>query len=122
MSCAFGPSVPAKPLAPKAIVILCAAPDEEVGARLARGLVDAELAACVNVITAMRSFYRWEGEVHDEAEVQLVIKTRASLFDAVRRWLEAHHPYEIPEVVSLSIGEGNAAYLEWLERQTRGGG
>jgi len=100
-----------------ALVILCTAPNGEVGAALARGLVDAQLAACVNLIDGVRSFYRWQGKVEDDAEVQLVIKTRASRLDAVKAWIADHHPYDEPEVLALPVGGGSAGYLGWIGEQ-----
>ncbi|HEY8427476.1 MAG TPA: divalent-cation tolerance protein CutA [Sandaracinaceae bacterium] len=101
------------------ILVLCTAPDAEVGAKLARGLVEARLAACVNVVPGLRSFYVWKGEVHDEPEVQLLVKTRRSRFDALSAWIAEHHPYEVPEIVALPIEAGAKSYLDWLEEQTR---
>lgn len=100
------------------LVILCTAPDAEVGATLARGLVDARLAACVNLVPGLRSFYRWEGAVHDDPEVQLLIKTREERFDAVAAWIDEHHPYDVPELIALPIAKGSGAYLEWMATQT----
>ena len=100
------------------IVILCTAPDAEVGARLARGLVDEGLAACVNLVPGLRSFYRWEGEVHDDPEVQLLIKTPEARFEAVRTFLDAQHPYDVPEIIALPIVHGSEPYLAWMREQT----
>ncbi|GAB5544845.1 MAG: divalent cation tolerance protein CutA [Sandaracinaceae bacterium] len=105
-------------MADDAIVVLCTAPDEGVGATLARGLVDAKLAACVNLVPGVRSFYAWEGEVHDDAEVQLLIKSRRARFAALEAWLGEHHPYDVPEIIALPIEVGSKAYLGWLETQT----
>ncbi len=98
----------------KALLVLCTAPDEEVGATLARDLLEQRLAACVNVLPRIRSFYRWKGTVQDEAEVQLFIKTTRTRFDELRAWIEQAHPYEVPELVALPIEEGSPAYLSWL--------
>ncbi|MBO6938069.1 MAG: divalent-cation tolerance protein CutA [Deltaproteobacteria bacterium] len=103
-----------------ALVILCTAPNSDVGARLARGLVEAELAACVNLIAGVRSFYRWKGKVEDESEVQLVVKTRASRFDEVRAWVEENHPYDTPEILALPVSGGSDAYLAWVGEQVPG--
>ncbi len=101
-------------------VVLCTAPNTEVGAQLARGLVEARLAACVNLIPGVRSFYHWEGAIHDDAEVQLVVKTRAALVGEVSAWLEEHHPYDTPEVLALPVSVGSAAYLRWIDASTEG--
>ncbi len=101
------------------ILVLCTAPDAEVAARLARGLVDAKLAACVNLVPGLRSFYVWQGEVHDEPEVQLLVKTRRDRFEALSAWILEHHPYEVPEIIALPIEAGSERYLGWLDEQTR---
>jgi periplasmic divalent cation tolerance protein len=107
-----------------ALVVLCTAPANndsagaDVAARLARGLVDANLAACVNLVSGVRSFYRWEGAVQDDAEVQLVIKTRRSRFAELEEWLKREHPYSVPEIIALPIERGSQAYLDWVRDQT----
>lgn len=105
-----------------AILVLTTAPDADVASRLARGLVDAKLAACVNLIAGVTSVYRWEGKVHEDPEVQLLIKTRDALLPAVEAWLDTHHPYDVPELVALSVAGGSNAYLSWLREQTQLGG
>ncbi len=106
--------------ASEALVILCTAPNAEVGATLARGLVDARLAACVNLIDGVRSFYRWQGKVEDDGEVQLVIKTRASRLGAVKDWIATHHPYDEPEVLALPVSGGSEGYLAWIGEEVGG--
>ncbi len=101
------------------IVVLCTAPDEEVAQRLARGLVEARLAACVNAIPGVTSFYRWQGKVESDAEVQLVIKTRPERFAELAEWLHEHHPYEVPEIVALPTEAVSDAYLRWAIEETR---
>ncbi len=101
------------------LVVLCTAPSSDEAARLARGLVEARLCACVNLVSPIRSVYRWKGEVHDEAEHLLLIKTARDRFDAVRAWILANHPYEVPEVLALPVVDGSSAYLGWLFDETR---
>jgi len=96
------------------LVVLCTAPSMEVAVALARGAVEAGLAACVNLIPGVRSFYRWDGAIQDDAESQLILKIRADRLDALTRWIIAAHPYETPEVIALPITGGSAAYLDWL--------
>lgn len=101
------------------IVVLVTAPAAGNAAeRLARGLVEERLAACVNVVGGLRSFYRWEGAVTEDAEVQLLIKTVSGRFDALVAWVHEHHPYDVPEVVAVPIVRGSNAYLAWLREQT----
>lgn len=106
------------PATTDALVVLCTVPDEPTAERLARGLVEAHLAACVNVLGGVRSFYRWKGAVQDDRELQLVIKTRRARFDALAAWIAREHPYEVPEVLALPVVAGATSYLRWLDAQT----
>ena len=81
---------------------------------LGRTLVEEGLAACVNVLAPMESVYRWQGSVHQDAERQLVIKTRAERLDALYGRLRTLHPYEVPEFLVLPVGAGSPSYLDWV--------
>jgi periplasmic divalent cation tolerance protein len=72
----------------------------------------------VNRLPGVASTYRWRGEIHEDAEVLLVIKTTRERFDALRERLVELHPYELPELVAIEIAEGLPAYLDWLARET----
>ena len=100
-------------------IVFCTCPDAPTASRLARALVDERLAACVNVIGGVASTNRWNGEVHVDDEVLLVIKTMADRFEAMRSRLVALHPYDVPEVLAIEPAAGAAPYLAWLERETR---
>ena len=99
-------------------VVLVTAPDAETGARLARSLVEERLAACANLIPGVRSIYRWEGRVQDDAEVLLVLKTRAERVDALAARVCELHPYDVPEVVALPAVGGSRAYLDWVRAES----
>ena len=101
-----------------ALVVLVTAPGAEEAARIARALVEERLAACGNVVPGLRSIYRWEGAVHEDAEALLVLKTTRERFEALRARVLALHPYEVPEVVALPVEAGSASYLEWIVRET----
>ncbi len=102
------------------LVVLCIAPATDgTAGRLARGLVEKRLAACVNIVPGLRSLYRWKGEVQDDAEVQLIIKTTAARYEQLESWLSDNHPYDVPEIIALPIAGGAKPYLDWLEEQTR---
>ena len=88
--------------------------------RLARALVERGLAACVNVVPGLVSFYRWKGEMQRDEELLLVAKTRAERFEALRRALVELHPYEVPEVVALGVDAGHEPYLRWLDESVAG--
>lgn len=100
------------------VVVLVTAPGEEKAVELARALVEERLAACVSVVPRLRSIYRWEGAVQDDAEAMLVVKTRAELFERLRDRVLALHPYTCPEVIALPIREGHGPYLDWLAGAT----
>ena len=99
------------------IVVLtnCGSADE--AAKIARALVEKKLAACVNVMPAVRSFYRWKGAIEDEQESLLVIKSSRALFNDLRVEIEKLHSYELPEVIAVPIVDGSEGYLEWLDRE-----
>lgn len=100
------------------LVMLTTAPSAIAGEKLARGLVEARLAACVNIIPGVLSIYRWKDDVQADPEVQLVIKTRASLRERVAQWITENHTYDTPEVIALPIEGGSQEYLAWLRRET----
>ncbi|MGN6519241.1 MAG: divalent-cation tolerance protein CutA [Dokdonella sp.] len=99
-----------------AIVIHCSCPDADTAARIARALVDEQLAACVQVLPGMTSTYRWKGAVHVDAEVLLLAKTVRARLDAVSARIAALHPYEVPELLALDVVDGAPGYLTWLEQ------
>jgi periplasmic divalent cation tolerance protein len=102
-----------------AIVVLVTVPTPERAAEIARVLVEEKLAACGNVVPGLRSIYRWEGQVHDDQEALLVVKTARSRFEALRDRVLALHPYQVPEIVALPIEAGHAPYLAWIAAETR---
>ena len=97
------------------------APSAEVAEQLARALVGEGLAACVNVVPGVTSYYRWKGQLQRDAEWLLVIKTRAARLEALKAALVRLHPYEVPELVALGVEDGLAPYLAWLDESTGGG-
>ena len=96
------------------IVILSTCASEDEAGKLARMLVEERLAACVNVVPRMRSYYRWKGAIESAEECLLVIKTSRELFGALRSALEKAHSYEVPEIVALPVVEVSPNYLSWL--------
>lgn len=102
------------------LVALVTAPSEQVAAALARGAVEAGLAACGNLLPGVRSIYAWRGEIHDDAEVMLILKTTAGRFEALSRHVVAAHPYDTPEVIALPVHDGHAPYLAWVRDNVGG--
>uniref|UniRef100_A0A182IPS2 Uncharacterized protein n=1 Tax=Anopheles atroparvus TaxID=41427 RepID=A0A182IPS2_ANOAO len=89
-------------------------PDTNASNKLARGLVEKKLVACVNIIPGVMSIYEWEGKINEDPEYLLMIKTRTSRMDEVIRFVRENHPYSVAEVISFPIANGNAPYLEWI--------
>ena len=96
------------------IVVLSTCANKEEAERLARELVEARLAACVNVIPGVSSFYRWKGAIESSEECLLIIKSARPLFDSLRLALEKVHSYEVPEAIAFQIVEGSENYMNWL--------
>jgi len=99
------------------IVVLTNCGSVEEAAKIARALVEKKLAACVNVMPAGRSIYRWKGVIEDQQESLLVIKSSRALFNDLRVEIEKLHSYEVPEVIAVPIVDGSEGYLEWLDRE-----
>jgi periplasmic divalent cation tolerance protein len=97
-----------------AVVVLVTAPSAEIAAEIARTVVEERLAACGNVLPAVRSIYRWEGKLRDEAEVLLILKTQRKRFGELCDRVVALHPYDVPEVIALPIVAGSEDYLDWV--------
>ncbi len=97
-----------------ALVIFCTCGDEAEALRIADTLVEARLAACVNVLPAVESVYRWRDSVERAREILLLIKTTQDRFGAVRDHISALHSYDTPEIVAVPISVGSEKYLTWL--------
>lgn len=97
-------------------LVLSTVASAEDGERLAQALVERRVAACVNVLPGVTSFYRWEGQVQKDEERLLLIKTRTDRFDELRTALVELHPYEVPEVIALDVAAGHGPYLSWLDQ------
>jgi len=87
--------------------------------RIARHLVEHHVAACVNIVDNALSIYRWKGEVAEDREALLVIKSRRDLFGALEAELRKVHNYDVPELIALPIVEGAGPYLAWLDESLR---
>jgi len=103
------------------ILVLVTCGSEEEALKIAKALVEEHLGACVNLVSPIRSIYRWEGEVWDEKEWLLIIKTQKQRFEELERKVKALHSYSVPEIISLPITEGSSAYLNWIKENTEAG-
>jgi len=91
-------------------------PNEELGQKIARGLVENKLAACVNIIPGIKSVYEWKGKIEEDHELLLMIKTRTSRVSEVAEYVRKTHSYDVAEVISTPIQNGNPPYLDWLNK------
>ena len=94
------------------VVFITTPPDQASG--IAQHLVENRLASCVNIIPEVRSVYRWEGNVENDAECLLVVKTTKVMFEVVSRAVRDIHPYSVPEIISLPLVDGYDGYLRWV--------
>ena len=101
------------------MIVLTTLGAETDAVAFARVLVDERLAACVNVLPAMTSVYRWKGAIEEDGEQQLVIKTSSDRVAALEARFHELHPYELPEFLVVAAIDGSAGYLEWLEESIR---
>jgi periplasmic divalent cation tolerance protein len=108
-----------RPRSTAAAVVLVTAGSEEQAAQIAHALVSERLAACANIVSPIRSVYRWNDEVQTDNEHLMIIKTRANLVAAVAARVKELHSYEVPEVIALPIVAGAKPYLDWMFSSTR---
>lgn len=101
------------------LMVYCTCPDADSAKAIASRLVDERLAACVNVIPGLTSYYRWQGKVEADPEQLLLIKTTAQCFKALRETILEAHPAELPEVIAVPISKGHPAYLDWVAYSVR---
>jgi periplasmic divalent cation tolerance protein len=100
-------------------VLFVTVPSEETAAAIARALVEERLVACVNIVPGIRSVYRWQGAIADEAEILLVCKTSLDRVPAATARVKELHPYQVPEAISLVVEDGLPGYLAWVCDETR---
>ncbi len=101
------------------LLVLCTVPEGETGSNIARALVHEGLAACVNLLPGLTSVYRWEGQVGENRETLLLIKTTQERYAALEARIGSLHPYQVPEIVAIRLETGLASYLDWLAQSTR---
>jgi len=100
------------------IVVFITTSNEDEAVKIAHALVEARLAACVNIIKEIRSIYLWQGKIEDDKEVLMIVKSRRKHFVAISKKVKEMHSYEVPEVIALPIVDGAENYLKWLQEST----
>lgn len=98
----------------KVITVLCTAGTEENAYKLAETLINENLAACINVVPGVVSFYKWKGTLNRDQEWLLIIKTVEELFDQLEKRIKELHEYSIPEIIALPVEHGSKEYLQWV--------
>lgn len=98
-----------------AIVMVTTVGDEEQGNLIARELIARRQAACVNMISGVKSFYRWQGKICHDGEYVLFIKTMDFEYDAVLETIQELHTYDLPEILAFTISKGEQGFLDWIE-------
>ncbi len=102
------------------IIVLITTPNQETSEMIANTLLEKKLAACVNLVGPILSFYTWEGDINRDEEMLLIVKSRAELFESeLIPAVQAVHPYEVPEIIALPILMGSANYLAWIDDVTQ---
>ena len=102
----------------QALLVLTNVTDLECAQLVARTLVEARLAACVNLLPAVHSIYRWQGQIEEATEITLLIKTTSQQIDSLQKAIVKLHPYDVPEIIATPIVAGYAPYLQWIATET----
>jgi len=95
-------------------VVLVTVPDRETGLELSRAVVEEGLAACGSLVPGLTSVYRWEGEIQEDPEVLLILKTATTSLNRLMDRVEGLHPYDVPEILALPVSDGHPPYLDWV--------
>jgi periplasmic divalent cation tolerance protein len=100
------------------LLVISNFPDLQSARDLAHAIVERQLAACVNILPAVRAIYRWQNVVEETAEVTVMIKTTSARYAGLEQAINDAHPYDVPEIIALPITAGLPAYMTWLAQQT----
>lgn len=100
------------------IIILCNTNSIDNAETISKFLVKEKLAACVNIVPKIKSIYTWQNKIEKEEEVLMLIKTKQSLFNQVKEKIKLLHPYDVPEIISIDIKDGDSNYLNWISCNT----
>ena len=102
----------------QALLVLTNVPDLECAQLVARTLVELRLAACVNLLPAVQSVYRWQEQIEEATEITLLIKTTSQNYESLQQAIVKLHPYNVPEIIAMPIVAGYAPYLQWIATET----
>ena len=101
------------------IVIYCTVPNKKEGREIAKKLIEKKLVACVNIVDKIESIFSWDGELCEETEALMIIKTKKELFDKINAMIQGLHSYNVPEVIAIPMVEADEQYLKWIEHEVR---
>lgn len=99
-------------------LVLCTCPDEDSARHLSESLVEAKLAACVNIVNPISSIFTWQGKIDTEQESLLLIKTTETAYSRLEQAIKLQHPYDVPEIFAIPVQQGSADYLNWVRDNT----
>ena len=99
-------------------VVLISIPRDEAH-NMARALVEDRLAACVNIVPKIESYFWWDGEVNKDEESLLIVKTTRERYQAVQAYVRENHPYDLPEIISVGLSDAFNDYVTWIKTETR---
>jgi periplasmic divalent cation tolerance protein len=102
----------------QALLVLTNVPDVDCAKLVAWTLVESRLAACVNLLPAVQSIYRWQGQIEEATEIPLLIKTSSQHYESLQQAIVKLHPYDVPEIIAIPIVAGYAPYLQWIANET----
>ncbi len=104
---------------PEHIVVFITAGSKEEAARIADALVEKKLAACVIIVSEVKSVFSWKGRIEKEKEALLIVKSKSSVFGKLVKQVKKIHKYEVPEIIALPIVDGSRDYLDWMDREVK---
>lgn len=100
------------------LLVLTNLPNRESAQRVANALIESRAAACINILAECTSVYRWQEKTETTSEVPLLIKTTRAAYPQLEAVIHAHHPYELPEIIAVSVNAGLPDYLQWIAQET----
>lgn len=100
------------------VVIYCTVPNKKEGKLIAKALIENNTAACVNIIDKIESVFSWNGEMMEEKEAMMIIKTKKEMFANVSHIIHKLHSYNVPEIIAIPIVQADETYLKWIEHET----
>ncbi len=103
----------------KILLVLTNMPDRDSAQKMANVLIESRTAACVNILAECSSIYRWQEKIETANEIPLLIKTTRAAYTRLEATIRAHHPYELPEIIAVSIDVGFPGYLHWVAQETQ---